>query len=132
MVCRRPASGTREILNGFCLATGYERKYAIRVLRGRQRQPVARLRRSRRRRYGLAFRHTLKVLWEASRYVCSDRLQPFLTTLVVKTATHAARARQRGHGGAQSSGLASGSSGARDAPLLGYSCAVDRLTPFKE
>jgi len=70
-----------EILNGFCLATGYERKYAIKVLRGRQRKAVRRSR-PRHRRYGLAFRHALKVCWEASGYICSDRLQPFLPTLV--------------------------------------------------
>ncbi len=43
-----------EILNGFCLATGYGRKFAIRVLRERERKP-ARLRRPRRRQNGLAF-----------------------------------------------------------------------------
>ncbi len=74
-------SARSEILNGFCLATGYGRKYAIRVLRGRERKP-ARLRRSRRRRYGLPFRQALKVLWEASGYICSDRLQPFVPTLL--------------------------------------------------
>lgn len=70
-----------EILNGFCLATGYERKYAIKLLRGRQRKAVRRSA-PRRRRYGLAFRHALKVCWEASGYICSERLQPFLPTLL--------------------------------------------------
>jgi hypothetical protein len=70
-----------EILNGFCLATGYGRKYAIRVLRGRQRK-AARLRRFRRRRYGLEFRQALKISWEASGYICSERLQPFLSSLL--------------------------------------------------
>ena len=81
---RYAAAGRRqrsELLNGFCLATGYGRKYAIRVLRGRERKP-ARLRRPRRRRYGLAFRQALKVCWEAAGYICSDRLQPFLSTLL--------------------------------------------------
>jgi hypothetical protein len=75
----RPERG--EILNGYCLATGYDRKPAMRVLRGRQLKPVSRLGRPRRRRYGLQVRQALKVLWEASGYICSDRLQPFLPTL---------------------------------------------------
>ncbi len=70
-----------EILNGFCLATRYGRKHAIKVLRGRARKPVGPGRR-RQRRYGLAFRQGLKVLWEASGYICSDRLQPFLPALL--------------------------------------------------
>lgn len=71
-----------EILNGFCLATGYDRKHAIKVLRGRRRKPVSAAARLRRRRYCLAFRNALRVLWEASGYICSDRLQPFLPTLL--------------------------------------------------
>lgn len=74
--------GKAEILNGFCLATGYDRKYAIKVLRGRRRQPPSKTARLRRRRYGLAFRNALRVLWEASGYVCSQRLQPFLGDLL--------------------------------------------------
>jgi transposase InsO family protein len=35
----------------------------------------------RRRRYGLEFQHALKVLWEASGYICAERLQPFLRPL---------------------------------------------------
>lgn len=75
-------AGRREILNGFCLATGYNRKHAIKVLRGRQRKPANAAARRRRRAYGLAFRNALKVLWEASGYICSQRLQPFLPALL--------------------------------------------------
>lgn len=50
-----------EILSSYCLATGYGRKHAI---------------------DGLAFRQALKVCWEASGYICSERLQPFLSTLL--------------------------------------------------
>lgn len=71
-----------EILNGFCLATGYDRKYAIKVLRGRRRRPLSQAGRLRRRRYGLPFRNALRVLWEASGYICSERLQPFLPALL--------------------------------------------------
>jgi hypothetical protein len=34
------------------------------------------------RRYGLEFQQALLVAWEASAYVCSQRLQPFLPELV--------------------------------------------------
>ncbi len=81
---RYAAGGRRErseILDGFCLATGYERKHAIKVLRGRDRKPVPRGR-PRQRRYGLEFRQALKVCWEASGYICSQRLQPFLPELL--------------------------------------------------
>jgi hypothetical protein len=69
------------LLNAFCLATSYSRKHAITVLRGRHRDaPTAR--RPRRRRYGVEFRAALRVAWEASGYICAERLQPFLPELV--------------------------------------------------
>ncbi len=68
-----------EILDGFCLATRYDRKDAIKMLRERERKPVAR---PGRRRYGLEFRQALKVCWEASGYICAERLQPFLPELL--------------------------------------------------
>jgi hypothetical protein len=69
------------MLDAFCLATGYHRKYAIAVLRGRWRVAVRR-RGARTRRYGPEFQRALLVAWEASGYVCSERLQPFLPELV--------------------------------------------------
>ncbi len=38
-----------EILNGFCLATRYERKHAIKMLRGREQKPASRPGRRRQR-----------------------------------------------------------------------------------
>ena len=38
--------------------------------------------RRRARRYGLEFQKGLRVAWEASGYICSERLQPFLGELV--------------------------------------------------
>jgi len=73
--------GRGKILDSFCLATGYGRKYAIEMLRGRQRvrQPV---RRPRARRYdGQSFRNSLALIWEASGYICAERLKPFLIEL---------------------------------------------------
>lgn len=71
-----------EILDAFCLATGYERKHGVRVLRGRKRLPLSGLRRRRKARYGLEFQAALKILWETAGYICSDRLQPFLPDLI--------------------------------------------------
>jgi hypothetical protein len=78
------AGGRQErgaVLDAFCLATGYGRKHAITVLRGRQRGAKSGPRQPRQRRYGLAFRNALRVLWEASGYICAERLQPFLPEL---------------------------------------------------
>ncbi len=49
-----------QLLGSFCLTSGYGPKYAVKVLRGR--------------RYGPGFRAALKVCWEASDYICSQRL----------------------------------------------------------
>ncbi len=85
-----------EILTGFCLATRYERKHAIKVLRGRERKPISRLGRHRHRRYGLEFRQALKVCWEASGYICSQRLQPFLPDLLPLLQRHGHLPREAG------------------------------------
>ncbi len=82
---RYAAAGRAErgaILDGFCMTTEYHRKYASAVLRGRQERVGVRRRASRRRVYGVPFRDALKLAWEASGYVCSERLQPFLPELV--------------------------------------------------
>jgi transposase InsO family protein len=71
-----------EILDAFCLTTGYHRKYASGVLLGRQRRQPAQPRRPRRRRYGPEFLGALAVLWEASAYVCAERLQPWIPELL--------------------------------------------------
>lgn len=83
-------AGKRErgtILDAFCLATGYHRKYAVAMLRGRRRVVVAK-RPPRARRYGREFQTALRVAWEASGYVCSERLQPFLGELVPLLESH--------------------------------------------
>jgi hypothetical protein len=70
-----------QLLDAFCLATGYHRKHASAVLRGRQRRRSPGERRPRRRRYGKAFTNAITVLWEASGYVCAERLRPWLPEL---------------------------------------------------
>lgn len=70
-----------RMLDAFCLSTGYDRKHAIKVLRGRRRRPRVIPAPARQRRYGLEFRQALATLWEASGYLCAERLQPFLADL---------------------------------------------------
>lgn len=70
------------LLDAFCLATGYHRKYATAVLRGTQTRRAPQPRRPRQRRYGREFDRALAVLWEASAYVCSERLQPWIPELL--------------------------------------------------
>ena len=88
---RYAAAGRKErgeLLNSFCLATSYNRKYAISMLRGRRRvkPPV---RRPRARRYeGHSFRNALALIWEASGYICAERLKPFLVDLAGLLESH--------------------------------------------
>ena len=75
-----------RILDAYCLTTGYSRKHGLRVLGGRRRQ--LRLRRSRRRRYGIDFQSALRLLWEAAGNICAERLQPFLPDLLLLLQRH--------------------------------------------
>lgn len=77
-----------RILDAFCLATGYSRKHGLRVLRGTHRRRRFGVRRARRRRYSFEFQHALKVLWEASGYICAERLRPFLRPLSLLLVRH--------------------------------------------
>lgn len=85
------AGGRRErgqILDAFCLATHYHRKYASSVLRGRPRKPKP-ARRPRARRYaGQPLRVALALVWEASGYICAERLQPVLVELAESLVRH--------------------------------------------
>lgn len=77
-----------KILDAFCLATNYSRKHAISVLRGRPRKPRP-TRRPRARRYaGQPFRIALALAWEASGYICAERLQPVLLELAEALVRH--------------------------------------------
>jgi hypothetical protein len=68
-------------LDEFLAATGYARKYAIRLLA----QPVvppAPIRRPREPRYGPVVREALRIAWTAANEICTKRLVPFLPELV--------------------------------------------------
>src|SRR5712664_3338217 len=69
-----------RILTEFCRVTGYHRKSAIRLLR--QPPRPSRPRRGRPRLYGPLVTQALRQIWEASDYLCSKRLAPFLPELV--------------------------------------------------
>lgn len=67
-----------KILDEFCETTGYQRKYALRLLNG---PPPGRERPRRRRRpatYGLAVMQALAAIWEAAGYPWSVRLKALL------------------------------------------------------
>jgi hypothetical protein len=75
------------ILDEFVAATGYTRKYAIRVLR--HPPPVAAaISRPRAPRYGPAVQAALRVAWEAANGICGKRLVPFLPELVPALERH--------------------------------------------
>lgn len=64
------------ILNEFCELTGYDRKYAIKLLNGRS---VGRRRRAgRKARYGPAVTEVLKAIWLSTEQLCGKRLKPAL------------------------------------------------------
>jgi hypothetical protein len=75
------------ILDEFLAATGYDRKYAIRLLAHPPTTPVP-IRRPRPRRYGPAVQAALATAWAAANYVCGKRLVPFLPTLVASLERH--------------------------------------------
>ncbi|PDV96486.1 integrase catalytic domain-containing protein [Candidatus Chloroploca asiatica] len=70
------------ILNEFVAATGYARKYAIRLLTSPVVAPRPAITRSRERRYGPEVQAALRLAWEATNCICAKRLVPFLPELV--------------------------------------------------
>ncbi len=75
------------ILDEFIAATGYARKYAIRLLT----QPVlppAPLRRPRQPTYGPAVQDALLTAWAVANFICAKRLVPFLPELIPALERH--------------------------------------------
>jgi hypothetical protein len=75
------------VLDEFVAATGYVRKYAIRLLAKPVPAPGS-IRRPRAPRYGAAVREALHVSWAAANEICSKRLVPFLPELVPALERH--------------------------------------------
>jgi len=76
------------ILNEFIAATGYARKYAIRLLTLRVISSPGPIRRPRPRRYGKEVQEALSIAWAATNYIGSKRLAPFLEELVPALEEH--------------------------------------------
>src|SRR5215472_6679991 len=85
----REASPTLKtvILDEFVAATGYARKYAIRLL-GQPVPPKLTIERPRPPRYGPEVQHALHVAWTAANQICAKRLIPFLPTLIESLERH--------------------------------------------
>ncbi|HEY7062800.1 MAG TPA: transposase [Chloroflexota bacterium] len=75
------------VLDEFLAATGYARKYAIRLL-AKPIAPPAPIQRPRAPRYGPAVCEALRVAWTATNEICSKRLVPFLPELVPALERH--------------------------------------------
>lgn len=71
----------RVMLDEFVAATGYARKYAIRLLchPGERKMEI---KRPRAPRYGTEVQQALHLAWMAANNICAKRLIPFLPTLV--------------------------------------------------
>src|ERR1700704_3473328 len=75
------------ILDEFVAVTGYERKYAIRLLLGPIR-PAAPILRPRAAQYGPNVQEALSVVWSAANGICAKRLVPFLPELIPTLERH--------------------------------------------
>jgi hypothetical protein len=75
------------ILDEFVAATGYARKYAIRLLTHPV-PPTPAIKRPRARRYGPVVQAALTVAWRTANGICAKRLVPFLDQLVPSLERH--------------------------------------------
>jgi hypothetical protein len=76
------------ILDEFLAATGYDRKYAIRLLSKEPVLPPGPIHRPRTRRYGPEVAEALHLAWSALNEICSKRLVPFLPELIPTLERH--------------------------------------------
>jgi hypothetical protein len=85
----REASFPRKtvILDEFVAATGYARKYAIRLL-SQPISPAVTIQRQRAPRYGPDVQQALHVAWMAANHICAKRLIPFMPTLIDSLERH--------------------------------------------
>lgn len=80
-------SGKAQILDEFVAATGYHRKYAIRVLKhGRKASGLRK--KGRRKEYQGEVVAALTRIWEICGRICSKRLKPFLPEIVAVLERH--------------------------------------------
>ncbi len=78
-----------KILDGFVIATNYERKYACRLLNAKQ-TTVKKTpnKRGKPVYYDAAVKHVLEIAWHASNQICSKRIVPFLPQLIDSLVRH--------------------------------------------
>jgi hypothetical protein len=76
------------ILDAFVAATGYDRKYATRLLNQTSPPPIGRIKRPRERIYGQEVQEALIVAWQAGNGISAKRLVPFLPELVASLERH--------------------------------------------
>src|SRR3989440_5900586 len=85
---REASSRLKEvILDEFVAATGYARKYAIRLLNHPVEQKLT-ITRPRPPHYGSEVQQALHLAWTAANHICAKRLVPFLPTLVTSLEQH--------------------------------------------
>lgn len=77
-----------RILDELTAATGYARKYAIRLLNQPGLKVPKAIKRGRERRYGKDVQVALVVAWSAANCICGKRLVPFLPELVKSLEEH--------------------------------------------
>ncbi|BCL79205.1 transposase [Ktedonobacteria bacterium brp13] len=85
---REASSALKEvILDEFVAATGYARKYAIRLLNhpAEQKRTITRPRAA---HYGPEVQQALYLAWTVANHICAKRLVPFLPTLVASLEQH--------------------------------------------
>ena len=85
---REASSALKEvILDEFVAATGYARKYAIRLLNHPANLKLT-ITRPRPPHYGPEVQQALHLAWTAANHICAKRLVPFLPTLVTSLEEH--------------------------------------------
>lgn len=70
-----------KLVDGFIAATGYDRKYALRLLNKEESAPKVQ-QRIRARKYDDEIKQVLVTLWKVANQICSKRLHPFLPELL--------------------------------------------------
>ena len=71
-----------RIIDGFIAASGYDRKYAIRLLNSKKEIIQSQQQRQSRVKYDEQVKHALIAVWYAANQICSKRLTPFIPELV--------------------------------------------------
>lgn len=71
-----------KILDGFVAATGYQRKYAIRLLKQPLKKSISIKGRGKKVIYNQKVKQVITKLWQTSNYICAKRLTPFIPSLL--------------------------------------------------